>query len=96
MAIEYFNKALILNKDYADAYHNRGAVYVEIANYPRAIEDYNESIRLKPGYADVYNNRGIVYMLERKREKGCRDFQKACSLGDCKLLDMAKQKGDCH
>jgi len=96
MAIEYFNKAISLKKDYADAYHNRGAAYVEIEKYNRAIEDYNESIRLKPGHADSYNNRGIVYMLKNERESGCRDFQEACSLGDCKLLELSKVKGDCQ
>jgi tetratricopeptide (TPR) repeat protein len=96
MAIEYFNKAVTLKKDNADAYHNRGAAYVEIEKYNLAISDYNESIRLKPGYSDSYNNRGIVYMLKKEGKSGCRDFQKACSLGDCKLLELAEAKGDCQ
>jgi hypothetical protein len=27
---------------------------------------------------------------------GCSDVQKACALGDCKLIEMAKGKGLCR
>ncbi len=96
LAIEDYNKALRLKSDFADAYYNRGAAYDDLGQYQRAVEDYNEAIRLKPNYVEAYNNRGVTYLLQDNNELGCRDAQKACALGDCKLLDLVKGKGLCR
>jgi hypothetical protein len=45
---------------------------------------------LKPDYADAYDNRGTLYLNQGNNELGCRDGKKACALGDCKLLKIAK------
>jgi tetratricopeptide (TPR) repeat protein len=96
LAIEDYGEAIRLKPDYADAYYNWGLAYYNLGQYQLAIEDYNEAIRLKPDYAKAYNNRGIVYFLQGNKELGCHDAQKVCKLGDCKLLELAKSKGDCH
>jgi len=95
-AIEDYDNALRLKPDFADAYYNRGAAYDDFGQYQRAIEDYNEALRLKPDYVEAYNNRGVTYLLQDNNELGCRDAQKACALGDCKLLDLAKSKDLCR
>ena len=74
----------------AIAYNNRGLAYTNLSDYQSAIEDYKQAIRLKPDYADAYNNRGSVYLNQGNNELGCRDGEKACALGDCKLLKIAK------
>jgi tetratricopeptide (TPR) repeat protein len=96
LAIEDYGEAIRLKPDYADAYYNWGLAYYNLGQYQLAIEDYNEAIRLKPDYAKAYNNRGIVYFLQGNNELGCHDAQKVCKLGDCKLLELTKSKGDCH
>jgi len=62
----------------------------------RAIEGYNEAIRLKPDYADTCISSGVVYLWQGKKNLGCRDAQKACTLGNCKLLEDEKSKGRCR
>jgi len=95
-AIEDFDKAISLKQDDADLYYNRGIAYDNLSQYQPAIEDYNKAIRLKTDYTDAYNNRGIAYLSQGNNELGCPDAQKACELGNCKLLEFAKGKGDCH
>jgi tetratricopeptide (TPR) repeat protein len=95
-AIEDYNEAIRLKPDLAMAYHNRGLAYYKLGQQQRAIEDYNNVIRLKPDYADAYNNRGIAYLKHGNNNLGCRDAQKACDLGSCKLLEYAKDKGYCR
>jgi tetratricopeptide (TPR) repeat protein len=95
-AFEDFNTAIRLQPDYAAAYYNRGTAYVKLGQHQRAIEDFNEAIRLKPDYADAYCIRGAAYFLQGNNDLGCRDEQKACALGNCKLLEMAQSKGACH
>jgi Tfp pilus assembly protein PilF len=95
-AIEDYNKAVCITPDYADAYNNRGIAYYKLGHYQRAIEDFNETIRLKPYDALAYNNRGNVYINQGNKKLGCPDAQKACELGICNILEMAKGKGLCR
>jgi tetratricopeptide (TPR) repeat protein len=95
-AIDDFNKTLRLKPDHYTAFDNRGISYNKLGQYQRAIDDYNEAIRLKPDHYAAYNNRGVTYLMQNNRKLGCRDAQKACSLGDCKLLEWAKGEGDCR
>jgi tetratricopeptide (TPR) repeat protein len=95
-AIEDYNKTIKLQPDYAEGCLNRGITYAKLDQQSQAIENYNKTIRLQPDYAVAYNNRGIAYFLQGNNEMGCRDAQKTCALGNCKLLEMAKGKGDCR
>jgi tetratricopeptide (TPR) repeat protein len=90
------NEAIRLKPDYAAAYFNRGTTYANLSQHQLAIENYNAAIRLKPGYAAAYNNRGIAYFMQSNKNLGCSDAQKACALGICKLLELAKSKGLCR
>jgi tetratricopeptide (TPR) repeat protein len=95
-AIEDFNQAIILKPDDAKTYINRGIAYTLLLQYQRAIVDYNKAISLKPGNVNDYYNRGYVYFKQGNKKLGCRDAKKACDSGNCKLSELAKNKGYCH
>lgn len=95
-AIDDFNKAINLNPRNSKAYYNRGFAYANMGQYTRAIEDYNEAIRLQPDYARAYYSRADIYQKQGNNVSRCRDAQRACDLGDCKLLELIKVKGGCH
>ena len=95
-AMEDCSMAIQLKPDYAVAYYNRGSAYEKLGQYQRAIKDFNEVIRLKPDYAVAYTNRGIAYFHQEDNKLGCRDAQKACAWGSCKLLDITKGEGLCR
>jgi len=96
LAFEDFNKAISLEPNNTYAYYNRGITYVKLSQYQLAFEDFNKTIRLNPDFTDAYYNRGVIYLNHGYRELGCSDAQKACELGNCKLLDDAKGKGVCR
>ena len=96
LAIEDYNETIRLKPDFADAYFNRGNVYVRgLGHYEPAVRDYNEAIRLKPDFIDAYFNKGVLLINHGDRKTGCVDLQKACALGNCKVLEAAKSKGYC-
>jgi tetratricopeptide (TPR) repeat protein len=95
-AIENFNEVIRLKPEYFRAYNGLGSCYESLGQWPLAIENFNQAILLKPDYKEAYSNRGIAYFLQGNNELGCRDAQKACDWGDCKLLELAKGKGDCR
>src|SRR5664280_2842256 len=92
-AIDDYGRAIETKLGYAEAYYNRGAAYNGLGNYRQAIEDFSRAIEIKPGYTNAYNNRALVYLKQGDNISGCRDAQKACELGNCKLLEAAKGRG---
>jgi tetratricopeptide (TPR) repeat protein len=95
-AIEDFNRAIEIKPAYTDAYLNRGIAYSSLGYYTQAIEDCNRAIEIKPAYANAYNNRAFIYLTQGDNISGCRDAQKACALGNCKLLEAANAKRLCR
>jgi tetratricopeptide (TPR) repeat protein len=79
-----------------DAYNNRGMFYAQRGQYQSAIDDFSKAISLKKNYANAYYNRALVYLNQGNKEPGCYDAQKACELGNCKLLEITKAKGYCR
>ncbi len=95
-AVEDYSEAIRLKPDYFRAYCNRGNANVKLGQYQRALEDFDKTIIYKPDFADAYNNRALVYLNLRNLKSGCSDAMKSCELGDCKLLEAARAKGDCR
>jgi len=95
-AIEYLNNAIQLQPNNAETYFKRGTAYINLRQYQQAFYDFNDAIRLKPDAANAYNDRGVIYLMHGNKEAGCRDVQKACELGTCKGLEVAKGKGLCR
>ena len=94
-AIKHYDNAIRISPSY-QFYGKRGLAYFKLGQYKQAIEDYNTAIRLKPDYAEAYNSRGFAYLNQGNKEMGCLDAQKACSMGVCKTLELAKGYGDCR
>jgi protein O-mannosyl-transferase len=95
-AIDDYSRAIELKPDYAEVYNYRGKAYYGLSNYRQTIDDYGRAIEIKPDYTEAYINRGAVYLKQGDKISGCRDALKACELGNCKLLEMAKGNGDCR
>ena len=95
-AIEDLNRVIEIRPDYAEAYINRGAAYNGLGNYKQAIEDYDRAIKIKLDFVEAYYNRGVAYINQGDNISGCRDAQKACELGNCKLLEAANARGLCR
>jgi tetratricopeptide (TPR) repeat protein len=96
LTLEDLNKAISLNPDSFEARTNRGIAYFKLGQNQLALDDLNEAIRLNPDYALSYYNRAAIYLNQGQKEPGCRDAQRACTLGDCRILDLAAKNGDCR
>ena len=94
-AIGIFTGILDSNRDFLEAYLNRGAGYFQLGEhyreanekdkakreYDKAITDYKAAITQDSDYAEAYAGRGKVYNIMRKFDAAARDFNKAISLG---------------
>lgn len=80
-AILCFNKAIKINRRFAEAYCNRGIAYCEKGECDRAILDFDKAIEIKPEFAEAYSSRAIAYYDKQEYDKASADVQKAQSLG---------------
>ena len=60
-AINYFNKAIKLNKNYSEAYYNRGEAYNYMGKYTEAKNDYQKAVEIKPTDENAHRNLGLIY-----------------------------------
>lgn len=94
-AIKDFDEAIRLKPD-TIPYHNRGFAYLNLKQYQTAIKDFDEAIKLKSDYADAYVGRGLCYRQIGNKGEACSSIKRGCELGNCKVYEQAKQKGDCQ
>lgn len=95
-AFEYCSNAMKLNPQYALAYSCRGGIYNSLGQYQTAITEANVAIRLDPSLEAAYSIRGFAYFMLGNNSLGCCDVQKACSLGECRMLEWAKGRKYCR
>lgn len=73
-SIDGFTKAIKKDKNYVDAYFNRGICFEKLKKYQEAINDYSVVVKLKPSMYQAFNNRGLLYFRTDKYEKAVADF----------------------
>ena len=79
-AIEEYNKAIEIKKDYAYAHCMRGMSYDNMLEYNKALQDYTNAIRHKPDCVIAYNNRGWTYIHMCEYDKAIQNFNKSLEL----------------
>ncbi len=79
-AIQDFDQAIKLDRDYKVAYYNRGNAHRALGKYERAIQDYDMAIKLDPNFKQVYSNRGLAYLALGQYETAIQDCDRAIKL----------------
>ena len=65
---------------YADAYFNRGLVYVAIGQLGKAESDFTQTVEINPELAEAYIHRGNIYVAMNQYEQAIQDFTKALEI----------------
>ena len=92
MAIGDYNKALIMDPEYAEALNNRGIAYGASGNYERSFRDFDRALQLKPLFADAYYNRGMIYKTMGKHGEAVNDFTQALNIQEA-MADALNNRG---
>jgi len=72
-AVDYYTRALNLDKDFSRAYNNRGVAHVENGHPYEGIQDYNMAISLQDDYVDAIFNRAYAYEQVGRIEDALED-----------------------
>ena len=79
-AIDYAEKAILLQPTSAAAYNAKGLAHYAFSGYEQALEAYSKAIEFNPNYKDAFYNRGVCYYWTSKNDLALADFQKAIDL----------------
>ena len=80
LALDFINKAIKINPNFAEAYNERGNALYELKQLQLAIKSYNQAIKLNPKYADAYYNKGLVLHELKKIELAIKSYDRAIKI----------------
>ena len=82
LALQFFARALDLDRSDANSYSNRGCVYHVLGRSEEALADYKQAIRLGNDdmSARVRNNRGLLYLQMGQPKRAISDLETSLSL----------------
>ncbi|MBF0277394.1 MAG: tetratricopeptide repeat protein [SAR324 cluster bacterium] len=95
-AIESYDEAIRIDPDSINSYLNRGIAYLKLNRLDQSLKDLNHVIQNRPDLALAYHHRGNVYIKKFKNTgRACRDWEKACQLGNCGGYSQSKKNKSC-
>jgi tetratricopeptide (TPR) repeat protein len=79
-ARKYYEQAVRLKPDYAEAINNLGTVYYARKSFSRAIRYYRKALKYSPNSASIYSNLGTAYFARKKYKEAMETYQTALKL----------------
>lgn len=79
-AKKWYEKAMKLNPQYAEAINNLGTIYYAHRSYRRAVNLYKRALRISPESASIYSNLGTAYFGRKNYKEAFIAYQEALRL----------------
>jgi len=79
-AMRYYQQAVKLNPNYAEAINNIGTVHYAQKNYRRAVGQYKKALKFSPNSASIYSNLGTAYFARKNYKDASIAYAKALEL----------------
>ncbi len=92
-AVEFFQKALVLNPNDAVAYLGWGVALGNLGRYEEAIEKYQKAVEINPKLAEAYYNLACAYSRLNQKGEAIKNLKKAIEF-EAKWKEEAKTDKD--
>jgi superkiller protein 3 len=79
-AIEYFQRAIRLEPNNADAYYNLGNAFADAKRNEDAAAAYRKALELSPAFAEAHDNLGTLLFTLGQLNEAAQHFQEAIRL----------------
>jgi tetratricopeptide (TPR) repeat protein len=79
-AKKWYEKAVKLNPQYAEAINNLGTIYYANKSYRRAITQYRKALAITPDAASILSNLGTAYFARKNYTEASALYEKALKL----------------
>ena len=79
-AKKWYERAVKLNPQYAEAINNLGTIYYANKSYRRAITQYRKALAITPDAASILSNLGTAYFARKNYTEASAMYEKALKL----------------
>lgn len=79
-AKKYYERAIKIKPDYAEAINNIGTVFYANKSYRRAVSWYKKALEHAPKSASIFSNLGTAWFARKNYEKASESYQRALEL----------------
>ncbi|HVO97700.1 MAG TPA: tetratricopeptide repeat protein [Bryobacteraceae bacterium] len=79
-ARKWYEKAIKMHGDYAEAVNNLGTIYYAKKSYRRAVSQYKKALRITPDSASILSNLGTAYFARKNYDLAFATYQQALKL----------------
>ena len=79
-SIEYYEKALVYDSNFAFAYDNMGICYRRLNEFDKAIDAYEKSLKIDPNGLMPLQNIAVVYLYKKEYKKAVKSYEKLAKL----------------
>lgn len=80
MAIKLYERALVLDNTFYQAYYNIGSIYFAVDNYEKAIDYFKQAVKYNKKFAYGYYNIGCAYLELKEYNLARKNFEAAIKL----------------
>ena len=91
-ARRYYERAIKVKPDYAEAINNLGTIYYAHKSYRRAVNQYKKALRYSPDSASIYSNLGTGYFARKDYIRAAEAWQHALAL-DPEVFEQRGSRG---
>ncbi len=95
LAIKNFNHAINLNKMREVHYVHLAIIYGRNRKLDESFKLLDTAIQINPNNSLAFVIKGINYSMSGDNIKACKNYKRACELGDCGNYKIAKARGEC-
>jgi len=89
---KHFERAIRMDRTYADAYNNLGVIDYESKRYGRAIKRYKQAIEIQASSASFFSNLGAAYFAKKDFVQASISYARALQL-DPAVFDRTSHSG---
>jgi len=86
-ALDNYNKALAIDRNYASVFNNIGSLYLltylrskDQSDYQTALDNFSRALEIDPRLFAAYNGRGAAYKFKKQNRKAIADWQKTIEI----------------
>ena len=87
-----FERAIKIDRQFADAYNNLGVIYYLQKKYAKAIKEYEAAIKLREDFGSFYSNLGAAYFSKKEFEKASLAYNQALRI-DPDIFERTSHSG---
>jgi len=91
-AKKYYERAIKLDKKYAEAVNNLGTIHYAHKSYGNAIKQYEKALAITPESPSILTNLGTAYFARKKYDEALKYYSRAIAL-DPEIFDRRGTNG---